>query len=83
MREIEHEQLLGRIAHGPRVIHHQRVIGDPLEQISGGDVADVERRVLAHQHDVNVGGQVERLEFTRAEMIAFDPLDGRPVAPWH
>ena len=42
-----------------RVVDDQRLARDPLEQIGGGDVADVERRVLPHQHDVDVAAKVD------------------------
>ena len=75
-RKIEHEQFLGRIADRTRVVDDKRVAGDPLEQISGGDVADVERRVLAHQDGVDVGREVERHRVAGGEVIAFFAPDG-------
>ena len=59
-REVEHEQFLGRVADAARVVDDQRLARDPLEQIGGGDVADVERRILPHQHDVDVAAKVDR-----------------------
>jgi hypothetical protein len=38
--------------------------------MGGGDVAEVERRVLPHQHDVDVAAEVEDRELAEAEMIA-------------
>ena len=50
--ELGDEQLLGRVADRDRVVDHQRLRVDPLEQVRGRDVGQVERRILAHQHDV-------------------------------
>ena len=74
-REIEHEQLFGRIADGARIVHYQRLARNPFEQVSGRDVADVERRVLPHQDDIDVARKIECDGFARVEMVAFDPLD--------
>ena len=56
---IEHEHLLGRVADAGGIVDHQRLVRDPLEQVRGGDVAEVERRILAHQHDIDVVAEVE------------------------
>ena len=58
-----------------RVVDDQGLALDPLEQMGGGDVAEVERRILAHQHDVDVAAEVEDREVAEAEMIARDGLD--------
>jgi hypothetical protein len=50
---------LGRVADRGGIVDHQRLALDPLEQVGGGDVAEVEGRVLAHQHDVGVAAEVE------------------------
>ena len=71
-REIEHPQLFGRVAHRGGVVDHQGLALDPLEQMGGGDVAEVERRVLAHQHDVDVAAEVEDRELAEPEVIAGD-----------
>ena len=44
--------------------------------MGGGDVAEVEGRVLAHQHDVDVAAEIEDLGLAEAEMVAGDALDG-------
>ena len=41
------------------IVDHQRLARDPLEQMGGGDVADVERRILAHQDDVDVAAEID------------------------
>jgi hypothetical protein len=33
---------------------------DPLEQVGGSDIAEVERRILAHEHDVDVAAEIEQ-----------------------
>ena len=38
-----------------RVVDHQRLRMDALEQMRGGDVGEVERRVLPQQHHVELG----------------------------
>ena len=74
--EIEHEDLLRRIAHTGRVVDHQRFRLDPLQQVGRGDVAHVERRVLPHQDHIDVAAKVEPAKFALCEMIARDALDG-------
>ena len=59
LRKIEHPDLFRRVADAGRVVDHQRFALDPLEQVRRGDVAEVERRVLAHQHHVDVAAEVE------------------------
>ena len=74
--KVEHPDFLGRVAHRGRVIDHEGLAPDPLEQVRCGDIAEVERRVLAHQHDVDVAAEVEDREFPEREVIAGDRLDG-------
>jgi hypothetical protein len=50
--------------------------GDPLEQMRGGDVAEVERRILPHQDDIGLGAEIEADRDRRSEMIADDALHG-------
>ena len=52
------------------VVDDQRLALDTLEQMRGGDVAEVERRILPHQDDVDVLAEVEDLELAALEMIA-------------
>jgi hypothetical protein len=58
-REIEHEDLFGRIAHAGRIVDHQRLPLQPLKQVRGGDVGQVERRILPHQHHVDILYEVD------------------------
>ena len=72
MREVEDEQFFRRIADRARVVHYQRFARDAFQQVSGRDVADVERRILAHQHHVDVLSEVEHDGRAGGEMVAFD-----------
>ena len=50
--KFHHEQLLGRIAHLRRIVDHQGARHDALEQMGGGHIGEIERRILAQQHHV-------------------------------
>ncbi len=50
--EVEHEHFLGRIAHMRRIVDHQRLRVDALQQMRRRDVGHVERRVLPEQHHI-------------------------------
>ncbi len=76
LRIIEHEHFLRRVAHRRRVVDHQRLVRDPLEQMRRGDIAEVERRILPHQHDIGFVAEVEADRVAEAVMIADDTLDG-------
>ena len=80
LREVEHPQLLRRIANACRIVDHQGLALDPLEQVRGGDVAEVERRILPHQDDIDVAAEVEDLRLAEAVMVAGDALDGDRIA---
>ena len=45
--------------------------------LAGGDVAQVERRILPHQHDVDVFRQIDLARLTQRVVVAFHPLHGR------
>jgi hypothetical protein len=70
--EMRHQQLFRRIAHGSRVIHHQRVRMDMFQYMCRGDVGHVERRILAHQHHVH-GAEIDARRRTGSEMVAALP----------
>ena len=71
VRVAEHEQLFGRVPDLGRIVDHQSLARDALEQMCRGDVRHVERRVLPHQHDIGVVSEVERLRLSEpAEMRA-------------
>ena len=55
------------------IVDDQGLVLDPLEQMRRGDVAEVERRILAHQHDVDIAAEVEDRELAQPEMIARRP----------
>ena len=78
--EVEHPELLRRIADARRIVDHQSLVLDPLEQVRGGDVAEIEGRVLAHEDDIDVAPEVEDLRLAEAVMVASDTLDGGRVA---
>ena len=67
--ELHHEHLLGRVAHARRIVDHQRLRMDALEQMRGRDVGHVERRVLAQQDDVEFG-QLGALRLAEREVVA-------------
>ena len=75
------EEFLRRVSHLGRIVDHQRLGLDLLQDMGGRDVGHVERRVLAHQDDVH-GGEVDGLRRTKGEVIAGLPahLEGRTVA---
>ena len=52
LRVIENEELLRRVSHFLRVVHHQGLRVDRLQHVGRGDVAHVEGRVLAHQDNI-------------------------------
>jgi len=83
--ELGDEQLLRRVPHMGRVVHHERLRVDAIEDVRGGDVAHVEGRVLAEQHHVE-GREVHRFRWPEREVIALlvadrDGLDPRLDAP--
>ena len=68
-----------------RVVHHQRVGMDALEQMRRGDVGHVEGRVLAQEHHVEAG-EVGKLCGAERKMVALQVahvhrLDARLDAP--
>ena len=72
------EHLLGRVAHARRIVHHEGLRVHALEQMRGGDVGEVERRVLAQQDHVELG-QLDAARLTQGEMIA-EPRRARSAA---
>jgi len=74
------QQLFRRVAHRSRIVHHQRLRVDVLQQVSRRDVGHVEWRVLAHQNHVHQG-QVQQHRIAEAEMLALRALHAdRPGA---
>jgi hypothetical protein len=68
--KFHHEHLLRRVAHFARVVDHQRPRVDAFQQIRRGDVSEVERRVLAQQHHVELG-EVLPPRLAERKMAAF------------
>jgi hypothetical protein len=52
--ELGDEDLLRRIAHPGRIVDHQRLRMDALEEMRRRDVVHVEGRILAQQHHVHL-----------------------------
>ena len=73
-RIVQHEQFFRRIADAGGVVDHQRLILHPLQQMGGGDVGQVERWVLPHQHDIDIAAKVDHLFRPISEMIAIHLL---------
>ena len=61
LREVGREQLLGRIPDAHRIVDDEGRGVNVLEEVGGGDVGEVEGRILAHQDHVE-RGEVDRLE---------------------
>ena len=78
---VQHHHLFGRITHAFRIVDHQRGALQPLKNVGGGDVAKVKRRVLPHQHHVDVGGKVDLAIFAFGVVIARDPLRSHRRGP--
>ena len=53
-----------------------------FEQMGGGDIGHVERRVLAHQHHVD-GGEIERGDIAESEVIAVHSAQVERPRPRH
>ena len=47
---------------------------NPLKQMRCGNIADMEGRVLPHQHDINIRAQVDLLWRAKTVMRALHPL---------
>ena len=79
--EIEHEHLFGRIAHAFGVVDDQRAPLEFLQEMRAGDIAQIERRVLPHQHDIDIVCKVELRKVAQRDMIALNPLHGERRRP--
>ena len=71
---VEHHHLFGAVADIGGVIHHQCLVTDAFEHVGGGDIAHVERRILPHQHNIDILAEIEPLLLAAGEVIALDPL---------
>ena len=72
--KVHHEQFFGRVAHGFRIIDDERAGLDALEQMRRRDIGQIERRVLAQQHDIDLS-QIDAPHFAKQGMLALDVLD--------
>ena len=69
------QQLLRRVPHRSRIVHHQRLRMDVLQQMRRGDIGHVERRILTHQHDVH-RAQIQFRHLPERVMTAEPALHG-------
>ena len=69
-RIIEHEHLFRCVDGLGRVVDDQRLPFEPVEDQGGGDIAQVERRILPHQDDVNIVSEIDLAQFALGEVIA-------------
>ena len=73
--KVEHEQLFRRIAHARRIVDHQRLGVNSLEEMRAGDVGEIERRILPQQHHVE-RREIGPLRFAERVVIADLVADG-------
>ena len=67
--KVGDENLLRRVAHMRGVVDDKRFRVNALEQMRAGDIGQIKRRVLAQQHDVEIGQRDPRW-LTEREMVA-------------
>ncbi len=68
--EVEHEHFFGRVAHRDRVVDDERLVPDSFEQPGTGEIAEVEGRILPHQHDIDIAAEVEQHRIAEPVMRA-------------
>ncbi len=73
-RIVKHEHLFGRVDHLARVVDHQRLAAQPVEDEGGADIAQIEGRILPHQHHIDIARQIDPAAFPNGEVMALDPL---------
>jgi len=78
---IEHEHLLGRIAHRCGIVDHQSTAFQPFEQMRRGDIPQIERRILPHQHHVDIMHEVDQAKFAAAVVVVLHRLNRDRRAP--
>ena len=76
VREIQHQQLFGKVADPERVVHHQRRFFQTVQKMGRGDVMHVKGRVLSQPDHVEFR-QVHFAHLTQLGMIALHPLHGK------
>ena len=74
------EQLLGGVADLDGVVDDERLRVDVLEKMRRRNVCHVERRVLAHQHHVDLG-EIEQLRVSHGVVVAEDATDDERTRP--
>ena len=75
------QHLFRRVAHMRRVVDHQRLGVDALEQMGGGHISEVEGRVLAQQDHVELG-QLHAPRLIEREMVAGLVAHAQSSRPW-
>ena len=74
------KQFFRGIADMHRIVHHQGRWMHMLQYMGGGDIGHVEGRILAHQHDIDLG-EIDGFGGTGREMVAFLPPEGDGPRP--
>ena len=68
--------------HRDRIVDHQSPALQPFEDMRAGDIAEIERRILPHQHYVDLAPKIEQPIVAALEMLAGNALHhdrGRPA----
>ena len=63
------------IADRCRIVDDQRFLFNPLQQMGGRDIANVKRRILTHQNDIDIAAEIQLHGLAKCKMIAFDLLN--------
>ena len=79
--EIKHHHFFRGIAHRHRIVDDQRLPGQPLQNVRAGDIAQIERRVLPHQDDIDVLRQIKLAVIAALEVIVFNSLNSDGGGP--
>ena len=69
--EFGDEEFFRRVAHLLRIVDHQGLGMDALQDMGRGDIGHVEGRVLAHQHHIRRRQVIDK-GLAQREMIALD-----------
>ena len=70
-RIVEDEHLFRRVHHFTRVVDDQSGAFQPVQQKCRADISQMKRRVLPHQHDIDVACQIDPPALARGEVVAF------------
>jgi hypothetical protein len=82
VEKIQHQQFFRAVAHPERVVDHQGLGMDHLQQVGIGDIAHVEGRILAQQHHVHLA-QIAGLARAQREVVALLGLHLKRPARGH